>query len=517
MSDFVGGAETRQSPPFVSVRSVSKSYGGAQALRGVSLSVFSGQVHGLVGANGAGKSTLIRILAGLTQPDDGDILIDGKRVVTDSPHAANKLGMSFIHQELAFVPSMTVLENIMLGVPKKTRFGGVDWRAIARDVAPIAARVGVRAPLRANAKGLSTAENWLINITRALVLKARLIVMDEPTAALSTAEAERLFSIIRDLRQSGVAVLYVSHRLDEILELCRDVTVFRDGRSVAELAGADLTRQAMIEAIVGGVVDIPAKRTNAGAFGEPALSVRALARAPRVKGVSFVLRKGEVLGLGGLVGAGRTELARLLFGVDRPQEGSMTLQGKPYAPRSPSDAVQSGVGFVPEERRVEGLILSKSIAFNVSLANLQSIVFHRTAPFISGGRRKALADRAIRDLAIKTTSAETAVGRLSGGNQQKVVIARWLASRPKVLILDEPTRGVDVGARAEIHRLIRNLAREGMAVLVISSEPEELPDLCDRALIMAEGAIVGELAGDALTRQRIIAASYAGVAERKET
>ena len=517
MNDLVGRAETIQSPPFVSIKSVSKSYGGAQALRGVSLSVFSGQVHGLVGANGAGKSTLIRILAGLTQPDGGDILVDGKRVVADSPHVANKLGMSFIHQELAFVPGMTVLENIMLGVPKKTRFGVVDWRAIAKDVAPIAARVGVRAPLYANAKGLSTAENWLINITRALVLKARLIVMDEPTAALSTAEAERLFSIIRDLRQSGVAVLYVSHRLDEILELCRDVTVFRDGRSVAELAGADMTRQAIIEAIVGGVVDTPAKRTSARASGEPTLSVRALARTPRVKGVSFVLRKGEVLGLGGLVGAGRTELARLLFGVDRPQEGSMTLEGKPYAPRSPADAVKSGVGFVPEERRVEGLILSKSVAFNVSLANLQSIIFHRAAPFISGGRRKALAERAIRDLAIKTTSAETAVGRLSGGNQQKVVIARWLASRPKVLILDEPTRGVDVGARAEIHRLIRNLAREGMAVLVISSEPEELPDLCDRALVMAEGRIVGELAGDVLTRQRIIAASYAGVLERKET
>ena len=215
--------------------------------------------------------------------------------------------------------------------------------------------------------------------------------------------------------------------------------------------------------------------------------MRDLARAPKVKGVSFDLRKGEVLGLGGLVGAGRTELARLLFGVDRPQEGSMTLEGKPYAPRSPADAVKSGVGFVPEERRVEGLILSKSLAFNVGLANLQSIIFHQALPFISGGRRKALAERAIRDLAIKTTSAETAVGRLSGGNQQKVVIARWLASKPKVLILDEPTRGVDVGARAEIHRLIRNLASEGMAVLVISSEPEELPDMCDRALVMAEG------------------------------
>ena len=221
MNDLVGRAETPQSPPFVSVRSVSKSYGGAQALRGASLSVLPGQVHGLVGANGAGKSTLIRILAGLTQPDDGDILVEGKRVVADSPHVANKLGMSFIHQELAFVPGMTVLENIMLGMPKKTRFGVVDWRAIAKDVAPIAARVGVRAPLDANAKGLSTAENWLINIARALVLKARLIVMDEPTAALSAAEAERLLSIIRDLQRSGVAVLYVSHRLDEILELCQ--------------------------------------------------------------------------------------------------------------------------------------------------------------------------------------------------------------------------------------------------------------------------------------------------------
>jgi ribose transport system ATP-binding protein len=516
MNDSARRAETPQSAPFLSVRSVSKSYGGAQALRSVSLSVVSGQVHGLVGANGAGKSTLIRILAGLTQPDGGDILVDGKRVVADSPHVANRLGMSFIHQELAFVPGMTVLENIMLGMPKKTRFGVVDWGAIAKDVAPIAARVGVRAPLDANAKGLSTAENWLIAIARALVLKARLIVMDEPTAALSTAEAERLFSIIRDLRRSGVAVLYVSHRLDEILELCQQVTVFRDGRSVAELAGADLTREAIVEAIVGGAVEAPVERTNPRRLTEPALSVRALARAPRVKGVSFDLRKGEVLGLGGLVGAGRTELARLLFGAERPQQGSMMLDRKPYAPRSPADAVKRGIGFVPEERRVDGLILSKSLAFNLGLANLQSIVFHRAFPFISGSRRRALAERAIRDLAIKTVSAETPVGRLSGGNQQKVVIARWLASRPKVLILDEPTRGVDIGARAEIHRLIRKLAREGMAVLVISSEPEELPDLCDRALVMAEGRIVGELAGEALTRQRIIAASYAGVVERKE-
>jgi ribose transport system ATP-binding protein len=514
MNDLAGRVETPQSPPFVSVRSVSKSYGGAQALRGASLSVFPGRVHGLVGANGAGKSTLIRILAGLTQPDDGDILVEGKRVVADSPHVANKLGMSFIHQELAFVPGMTVLENIMLGLPKKTRFGVVDWGAIAKDVAPIAARVGVRAPLDANANRLSTAENWLVNIARALVLKARLIVMDEPTAALSASEAERLFSIIRDLRNSGVAVLYVSHRLDEILDLCQQVTVFRDGQSVAELAKPTLTRKALVEAIVGGAVEAPPKRATAIASQAAALSVRGLARTPRVRNVSFELRRGEVLGLGGLVGAGRTELARLIFGADRREHGSMTLAGKPYAPRSPADAVKAGIGFVPEERRVEGLILSKSLAFNLGLANLDSIVFNRFLPFISGGRRKTFAERVIRELTIKTAGIETPVGRLSGGNQQKVVIGRWLAMKLKVLILDEPTRGVDIGARAEIHRLIRNLASHGVAVLVVSSEPEELPDLCDRALIMTEGRIVSELMGEALTRQRIIAASYAGASER---
>ena len=514
MNDFAGETGTPPASPFVSVNAISKAYGGAQALKGVSLSILPGEVHGLVGANGAGKSTLIRVLAGLTQPDGGEIFVGGRRVVTENPRQANELGMSFIHQELAFVPGMTVLENIMLGLPKKTRFGIVDWPSIAREIAPIAKRVGVKAPLGANVKGLSTAENWLINITRALVHKARLIVMDEPTAALSAAESERLFSIIRDLRRSGIAVLYVSHRLDEILELCQRVTVFRDGRSVAELDGVGLTRHALVEAIVGGAIEGLQKVAGSAATGEIALSVRELSRAPKVNEISFDLKRGEVLGLGGLVGAGRSELARLLFGAVRPDKGNMMLGGGRFAPRSPAQAVKAGLGFVPEERRAEGLILSKSLAFNVGLANLASIVVNPMLPLISGQRRKTLAERTIRDLAIKTESIETPVGRLSGGNQQKVVIGRWLQSQPKVLILDEPSRGVDVGARVEIHRLIRALAGRGMAVLVISSEPEELSDLCDRVLVMAEGRIVSELAGEALTRQRIITASYAGVPEQ---
>ena len=319
---------------------------------------------------------------------------------------------------------------------------------------PLADRVGVRAALGASAKGLSTAENWLINITRALVRKSRLIVMDEPTAALSAAESERLFAIVRDLRKSGVAVLYVSHRLDEILDLCQRVTVFRDGRSVSELAGTTLTRSALVEAIVGGAIEAQPKRAASTANRPIVLSARALRRAPKVLDASFDLHAGEVLGLGGLVGAGRTELARLVFGADRADAGSMLLAGRPYAPRKPAEAVRAGIGFVPEERRAEGLILTKSVAFNLSLANLRSLIVSPLFPFISGSRRRSLADRVIRELAVKTASADTPVGQLSGGNQQKVLIGRWLQSKPNALILDEPTRGVDVGARGEIHRLI---------------------------------------------------------------
>jgi ribose transport system ATP-binding protein len=517
MDDGATAMGTREAPPFVSAQNITKAYGGVQALKGVSLSIQPGEVHGLVGANGAGKSTLIRVLAGLTQPDSGEVFLNGIRHTIDTPHRAGELGMSFIHQELAFVPGMTVLQNIMLGLPKKTRLGMVDWPAMARDIAPIAARVGVTAPLNASVKGLSTAENWLINITRALVRKSRLIVMDEPTAALSSSESERLFSIIEDLSASGIAVLYVSHRLDEILRLCRRVTVFRDGRSVAEISDDALTRPALVDAIVGGAVDVFQKRDRLVASGEVALSVRHLGRAPKVRDVSFDLRRGEVLGLGGLVGAGRSELGRLLFGADRPDAGAMTLDDRPFAPRQPAEAVRAGLGFVPEERRTEGLILSKSVAFNLGLANLDAIVAGRWLPFISNRKRETLAQGTVRDLAIKTQGIETPVGRLSGGNQQKVVIGRWLQSQPKVLILDEPTRGVDVGARAEIHRLIRELAGRGMAVLVISSEPDELPDLCDRVLVMAEGLIVRELDGAAVTRQAIIAASYAGVQETSNT
>jgi ribose transport system ATP-binding protein/rhamnose transport system ATP-binding protein len=503
-------------PPLLSVAALSKSYGGARALRGASISVAPGEVHGLVGANGAGKSTLIKCLAGLTRPDSGTISIDGQPVGSLSPPRSADLGMSFIHQELAFVPGMTVLENIMLGLPKKRRFGIVDWTSIARDVAPVAARIGITAPLSANVKGLSTTENWLINICRAQMRKARIIVMDEPTASLSAREAESLFQAIRDLAVTGVAVLYVSHRLDEILDLCSGVTVFRDGESVAELSGTELTRTRLIEEIVGGRRAEAATKVNA-TQNEVVLSVKSLARPPRVRGVSFDLHAGEVLGIGGLVGAGRSELARLVFGADAATDGQMRLGGSPYAPGSPAAAVRAGVGLVPEERRAEALVLPKSVAFNLQLANLSKVVLGRGLPLVSSRKRESLAQRVIRDLAIKVPGSGTPVERLSGGNQQKVVIGRWLLRAPEVLILDEPTRGVDIGARAEIHRLIRALASDGTAVIVISSEPDELPDLADRVLVMSEGRIVGEFAGHAITREAIVTASYAGHSDAPAT
>jgi ribose transport system ATP-binding protein/rhamnose transport system ATP-binding protein len=501
--------EAPMASPFLVARNISKAFGGAQALKDASVDVIAGEVHGLVGANGAGKSTMIRILAGLNHPDGGSIEVDGQTVGIETAHRATELGMSFIHQELAFVPGMTVLQNIMLGVPKRSRFGLTDWAAIARDVEPIARRVGITASLNANVKGLSTAENWLINICRALVRKSRLIVMDEPTASLSAAESEKLFAIINGLSASGVAVLYVSHRLDEILKLCDRVSVFRDGNSVAEFARAGLTRKALVEAIVGTAhVGSDGRSEYAPQDHEIVLDVRNLTRLPRVRGVSFALRHGEVLGIGGLVGAGRSELVRLIYGADRADAGRMTLRGKPYAPKSPAAAVAAGLGLVPEERRTEGLFLSKSVAFNLGLTNLNKLVLSRRLPLLSRKSQSSLARETMSLLSIKAGSIDTPVGRLSGGNQQKVVIGRWLQRAPRILILDEPTRGVDIGARAEIHRQIRGLASAGMAVLVISSEPDELPDLCDRVLVMAEGLIVRELSGASMSRSAIVEASY---------
>jgi ribose transport system ATP-binding protein len=509
MATGEAGEGTPQGAPFISVSNIHKSFGGVRALHGVGLDICAGEIHGLVGANGAGKSTLIRILAGLERSDAGVIAIDGQPVAIDNPHIASRHGLSFIHQELALVPRMNVVENIMLGSPKRIRFGMVDWKRVVREVEPIARRVGITFPLATQISNLSTAERWLVSICRALIRQSRLIVMDEPTASLSIHEAGRLYVIVREVSRSGVAVLYVSHRLDEILDLCHRVTVFRDGQRVTQVSRDRLTRSGLIEAIVGGPAPESVAHTAATRDAEVMLRLEDVRRAPRVRGVSLELHRGEVLGLAGLVGAGRSELVRIVFGADRPDGGVMAIEGRPYAPRTPAAAMEAGVGLVPEERRSEGLLLLKSIAFNFGLANLDKLKTARGLPVINMQRRASLAGEMVTRLQIKAPGVDVPVGRLSGGNQQKVVIGKWLARQPRILILDEPTRGVDIGARTEIHRLIRTLAARGVSVIVISSEAEELPELCDRVLVMVEGRIARSLTGAEITRNAIVQASYA--------
>jgi ABC-type sugar transport system ATPase subunit len=498
------------SSPFLEVRGLSKHFGAIQALDRVSLEVNAGEVHGLVGANGAGKSTLIRALAGVQPPDSGSILLDGSPVSIRKPADAAALGLNFIHQELNLVPNMTALQNLTLGGVKRKRAGlFIGWKAVEQEVKPVVARLNMNFSLRSMVTDLSTADRWLLSIGKALLREARLIAMDEPTASLSEEEARRLFELIAELARSGVAILYVSHRLHEITELCDRVTVFRDGRRVCSLARAELTHRRLVREIVGeelesGAAITPQALTAASSL----LEVRHLARRPAVRDVSFTVHKGEVLGLAGLVGAGRTEVARLIFGADRPESGDIYLEGVRLKSLTPHRAVKSGIALVPEERRSQGLVLLQSTTLNINLTSLQALRLAPMVPLISKQRARERAKEQVSSLAIKISSTEAPVRQLSGGNQQKVVVAKWLVRDARVVILDEPTRGVDVSARAEIYRIIRRLAAEGRGVIVISSEFEEFAFCCDRVLVMVEGRIAGSLTGSGISENRILELSY---------
>lgn len=498
---------------WLQVRGLSKQFGGAPALRDVDVDIHSGEVHGLVGANGAGKSTLIRCLAGVTTPDTGTVTIDGAVIAPASPRDSEKAGLAFIHQELNLVPHFSAIENIQLGVPKPRRFGMVDWKAARRSAVAAAERIGVGFSLDRRVDELSVAEQWLVMISKALVRNASLIAMDEPTASLSDQESSNLFRVTKDLAASGVAILYVSHRLDEVLELSDRITVFRDGRVTDRAERGQLDKAGLIRAIVGQDVEKPSRERHVAVDrSQPPLFVaRNVAGAPRVRDVSFELHRGEVLGIGGLVGAGRSELAKLAFGAGKLDAGSFELGGAPLGTGSIPRAVAKGIGLVPEERRSEGLMLDKSVAYNMNIAVLKQLRSVSALPFVSRGKSDARAQRLIDQLRIKTPSPSQTIGGLSGGNQQKALIARWLTPDVKVLFFDEPSRGVDVGARHEIHEAIRSLAADGIGTVVISSDVEELAVLCDRIVVMCEGVVSGELSGDEITEARIIELSYAHV------
>jgi ribose transport system ATP-binding protein len=495
------------------VTGLSKSFGGVAALDRVSLDLAPGTVHGLVGANGAGKSTLIRCLAGLVRPDSGEVLLDGAPVTIPDPQRATELGLSFIHQELNLVPRFSVAQNLLLGLPTRGRWGIGGTGGTRRQAEQVATRMRFPFGLDRPVEELSTADQWMVSIGRALVRQARVIAMDEPTASLSEAEVERLFGIVEDLAADGIGILYVSHRLDEILRVCDEVTVFRNGRSIDHLDRGRLSRERLIVGITGvpsqaAPADVQAASDEPAGEKRPALLELERVTTKSVHDVTFTVHRGEVVGLVGLVGSGRTEVARAVFGIDRVLAGRLRVGGEDVHFRSPRDAVAAGVGLVPEERRSQALLLKSPVFVNINLANLRAFRLVRALPLLSRRREMRVAAETATALQVKTRRMSDPVGSLSGGNQQKVVIGRWVSRDAKVLVLDELSRGVDIGARAEIHRLLHEYAAQGRAVLAISSETEELVDLCDRVVVMREGTTTGVVPRREATEQRLIAMSY---------
>lgn len=496
--------------PIVEVSGLVKTYGAIQALKGVDVAFSPGEIHGLVGANGAGKSTLVRILAGLEAPDEGEVVVRGTAVAVHSPTTASRLGFAFIHQELNLVRGFTAAQNILLGNNRDDRKIIGNFRRVPRRVAAVAERVGITFPLDRVVGSLTVHEQWLVTIARALMNDSELIVMDEPTGSLDAEESARLLKVCTDLASQGVAVVFISHRLDEVMEICDRVTVFRDGAVTASLSRLEITRDRLIVGIVGReLAPRTADDQKDMRTGRVVLDVDGVRRGRSVNGATLRLHEGELLGIAGLVGAGRTELARIIFGADSPDDGSMRLFGTDYAPAGVKDAKQAGVAYVPEERRSEALFLQLPITSNLHAASW-STRSSRFNPFVSQRKAERDALAVCDDLGVVMRAGGTRqpISALSGGNQQKVVIGRWLEMGPRVLVLDEPSRGVDIGARADIYRRIRDIARQGMSVIVISSEFEELLE-CDRVAVMSRGRIVGDLTGDEISVPHMLGLCYA--------
>ena len=496
-------------PPFLALQHASKAFGAVQALEDASLELYAGEVHALVGENGAGKSTLVKILAGVHEPDSGRLLVDGREVVLNGPATARDAGIAIIYQEPTLFPDLTVAENIFIGRQPLRSGRRIDTRAMHAEVAAAFERLGVRIDPGRIARGLSIAEQQIVEIGKALSLDAKVIVMDEPTAALSAVEVARLFRVVESLRDSGAAVLFISHRLEEVFSICQRVTVLRDGRLVLARELAGLTPDDLVRAMVGR--ELEQRDTEAQTPGDTVLQVERLTREGVFVDVSFGVRAGEIVALAGLVGAGRSEVACAVFGIDLYDAGTVTLNGRRLRRGSPTGAMAAGIGFVPEDRRQQGLVMEMSIAQNVALASLRRL---QRGGFIRGSwERKVAADGAAR-LKIKYGRLANPVSSLSGGNQQKVVLAKWLGRRPSLLIVDEPTRGIDVATKAEVHRLLSELAADGVAILMISSELPEVLAVADRILVMREGRLVGEFAHADATEEKIVAAAAGQIQEQ---
>jgi ribose transport system ATP-binding protein len=481
------------------VRGLVKEYPGVRALQGVDLDVRDGEVHCLLGPNGAGKSTLIKCVSGAVEPTEGEILFEGEPLPTGDPAGSLRRGVATIYQELDLVEDLTVAESIFLG--REPRRGGLlDRRTMAREATALLTRLGHEAiPPSARIRALRPAAQQIVSIARALSGDMRLLIMDEPSAILDEGEIETLFDVVRRLTAEGVGVIYISHRLDEIRRIGDRVTVLADGRTTATGIAADTPTDELVALMVGRKVEqLYPQRPEGG--GDVLLDARRMRRLPMVRGVSLQVRAGEILGLGGLVGSGRTELLRLIYGVDVPDEGEVQVEGRRLPPGRPAAAIAAGLGLAPEDRKSQGLVLDWSVTKNVTLSDLRRF----TKGLLSVRAERAEARRQLQALHTVPDDPDRAARLLSGGNQQKVVLARWLLRRCRVLLLDEPTRGVDVATKAELYRLIADLARSGIGVLVVSSEPQELLGICTRILVMRDGEVVAELDGATATEQELL-------------
>ncbi len=493
--------ETASPAPVLQMRGITKTYPGVRALESVDLDVRAGEVHALIGENGAGKSTLMKVLAGAQPKDSGTITLSGETVEMDSPQKAMDLGVSIIYQEFNLVPYLNAAENIYLGrEPRAAVPGFVDFRTMYREAQQVIDRLGVPLDVRSPVNRLSVAQQQMVEIAKATSRRSKIIVMDEPSATLTEHELKSLFSLIRQLKAEGVAIIYISHRLDEVFEIADRVTVLRDGKRIDTREIGELTRDDIIKMMVGRELTQMIPKVPAP-LGDNVLEVRGLNRKGLLHDISLTVRKGEIVGLAGLVGAGRTELARAIFGADSIDSGQIILDGKPARVRSPQEAIKLGIGLVTEDRKGQGLVLGMVVRENITLANLGALTRFN---FIMAGRERQVARDYVTSLTVKTPSIEQTVQNLSGGNQQKVVLAKWLFTESKLLIFDEPTRGIDVGAKTEIYQLMNDLAAKGVGILMISSELPEVLGMSDRIFVMHEGRIAGELPVSEATQERIM-------------
>ncbi len=489
------------------LKDITKRFSTVEVLHGVPFNLRPGEVHALLGENGAGKSTLIKVITGVHQPDGGEIVLNGERVHFNDPRESREAGIAAIYQELSLFPDLDVAENIFVGRQPTTRGGLIHWRKLYAEAGKLLASLGVRLDLKQKARHLSIAQQQMVEIARAFSLHARILIMDEPTSSLTLNEVADLFRLVRRLRDEGTAIIFISHRLEELFELADRVTVLRDGYYVGTHPLSEVTRDDLIRLMVGRTIsnlfpkqDVPA--------GDVALKVENLSYPGVFENISFELRKGEILGMAGLVGAGRTDVARAIFGVTPPTSGSIQVAGQPVQINSPQEAIRLGLAYVPEDRQAHGLIPPMSITANLSLVVLEQCARHG---WLQDKVECDKAFNAARQMEVRASHIWQKARELSGGNQQKVVLAKWLETKPRILILDEPTRGIDVGTKAAVHALMSKLAAEGMAILMISSELPEVLGMSDRILVMREGRMTAHFTRAEATQEKIISAATQSV------